>query len=230
MRRTGGVPANADGHQSPHSHGARPVHGQAGPTDQPGSSRACPSLSATLRLPFIPSCSPAPRASLASPTHSLDYLDPGAPRIFWPPSDSSPFLARPVADCQLQTLRHVGSRLHLRRQLRLPQLRQRLCESARGPRRPADRQAHIADPNERRRLALAEIDKAPFGWYHVRACMVAGIGFFTDAYDLFAINFVTTMLGVVYFQNHKTKPGTIPTNSDTAIKISTSAGMFSARV
>jgi len=24
--------------------------------------------------------------------------------------------------------------------------------------------AHIQDPNERRRLALAEIDKAPFGW------------------------------------------------------------------
>ena len=39
--------------------------------------------------------------------------------------------------------------------------------------------AHIADPNERRRLALAEIDKAPFGWYHVRAVIVAGIGFFT---------------------------------------------------
>lgn len=39
--------------------------------------------------------------------------------------------------------------------------------------------AHIADPNERRRLALAEIDKAPFGWYHVRAIVVAGIGFFT---------------------------------------------------
>lgn len=39
--------------------------------------------------------------------------------------------------------------------------------------------AHIADPNERRRLALAEIDKAPFGWYHIRAIIVAGIGFFT---------------------------------------------------
>ena len=65
--------------------------------------------------------------------------------------------------------------------------------------------AHIQDPNERRRLALAEIDKAPvslnilfvhtisdgftsFGWYHVRAIVVAGIGFFTDAYDIFAIN------------------------------------------
>ena len=44
--------------------------------------------------------------------------------------------------------------------------------------------AHISDPNERRRLALAEIDKAPFGWYHVRACVVAGIGFFTDSYDV----------------------------------------------
>lgn len=44
--------------------------------------------------------------------------------------------------------------------------------------------AHIQDPNERRRLALAEIDKAPFGWYHVRACTVAGVGFFTDSYDV----------------------------------------------
>ena len=43
---------------------------------------------------------------------------------------------------------------------------------------------HITDPNERRRLALAEIDKAPFGWYHIRAIIVAGIGFFTDSYDM----------------------------------------------
>ena len=42
----------------------------------------------------------------------------------------------------------------------------------------------MQDPNERRRLALAEIDKAPFGWYHIRAIVVAGIGFFTDAYDV----------------------------------------------
>lgn len=44
--------------------------------------------------------------------------------------------------------------------------------------------AHIQDPNERRRKALAEIDKASFGWYHVRACVVAGVGFFTDSYDV----------------------------------------------
>lgn len=87
--------------------------------------------------------------------------------------------------------------------------------------------AHIADPNERRRLALAEIDKAPFGWYHVRAILVAGIGFFTDAYDIFAIGIVTTMLGVVYWQDSSLAAavrGTIPANSDTAIKVATSGG------
>ncbi|MCJ1240088.1 acid phosphatase pho5 [Varicellaria rhodocarpa] len=84
--------------------------------------------------------------------------------------------------------------------------------------------AHIADPNERRRLALAEIDKAPFGWYHVRAIVVAGIGFFTDAYDIFAIGLVTTMLGVVYWHDAKKNPGKIPSNADTAIKVATSGG------
>lgn len=74
--------------------------------------------------------------------------------------------------------------------------------------------AHIADPNERRRLALAEIDKAPFGWYHVRAVVVAGIGFFTDAYDIFAIGLVTNMIGIVYFGS------AIPASADTAIKVS----------
>ncbi|EMC99948.1 hypothetical protein BAUCODRAFT_356761 [Baudoinia panamericana UAMH 10762] len=87
--------------------------------------------------------------------------------------------------------------------------------------------AHIADPNERRRLALAEIDKAPFGWYHIRAIVVAGIGFFTDAYDIFAIGMVTTMLGVVYWNSTRiatAKRGMIPASADTAIKAATSAG------
>lgn len=85
--------------------------------------------------------------------------------------------------------------------------------------------AHIEDPNERRRLALAEIDKAPFGWYHVRAIVVAGIGFFTDAYDIFAIGLVTSMLGVVYWHERPGKlAGKIPEHADTAIKVSTSAG------
>jgi PHS family inorganic phosphate transporter-like MFS transporter len=37
---------------------------------------------------------------------------------------------------------------------------------------------------ERRKAALAEIDEAKFSWFHAKACIVAGVGFFTDAYDI----------------------------------------------
>ncbi|PFH62810.1 hypothetical protein XA68_11822 [Ophiocordyceps unilateralis] len=79
---------------------------------------------------------------------------------------------------------------------------------------------HVADLNERRRLALAEVDRAPFGWYHVRACAVAGVGFFTDSYDIFTASLLTIMLGIVYFPGI----GVMPTTSDDAIKLATSAG------
>ncbi|KAF7585155.1 hypothetical protein BBP40_012062 [Aspergillus hancockii] len=84
--------------------------------------------------------------------------------------------------------------------------------------------AHIEDPNERRRRALAQIDIAPFGWRHARAVVVAGVGFFTDSYDIFAINLCSAMLGVVYWQDSASRPGKIPYSSDTAIKVSTSGG------
>ena len=29
--------------------------------------------------------------------------------------------------------------------------------------------------------------------------MVAGVGFFTDSYDIFAVGLLTTMLGIVYW-------------------------------
>ncbi|KAF3000713.1 hypothetical protein E8E13_002893 [Curvularia kusanoi] len=82
---------------------------------------------------------------------------------------------------------------------------------------------HIADPNERRRMALAEVDKAPFGWYHVRLAVVTGIGFFTDAYSLFAINLAVILLGIVYWQGD-VHHGVMPHSADTAIKVATSAG------
>jgi PHS family inorganic phosphate transporter-like MFS transporter len=84
--------------------------------------------------------------------------------------------------------------------------------------------ADVQDPNERRRLALAEIDKAPFGWYHIRACIVAGVGFFTDSYDIFAVSLVTIMLGIVYSN------GLLTTPQDTAIKVATSGGTVIGQV
>ncbi|KAL2065536.1 hypothetical protein VTL71DRAFT_3206 [Oculimacula yallundae] len=91
--------------------------------------------------------------------------------------------------------------------------------------------SHVQDPNLRRRLALSEIDKVPFGWYHVRAVTVAGIGFFTDSYDIFAINLVTSTLGMVFWQgppipgsNHGGNYGVLPMQVNTAIKAATSGG------
>lgn len=80
------------------------------------------------------------------------------------------------------------------------------------------------DPAEHRRLAFARIENARSGWHHLRAIVVAGVGFFTDAYDIFAINLCVSMLGAVYWQSAKHNPGKLPINSDTALKVSTSGG------
>ena len=79
------------------------------------------------------------------------------------------------------------------------------------------------DLDEKRRAALAEIDNAKFGWFHVRTIVVTGVGFFTDAYDLFAVNFVTAMLGYVYYSANG---NTLPTNLELGIKISAQCGTF----
>ncbi|CCH41990.1 Inorganic phosphate transporter [Wickerhamomyces ciferrii] len=78
--------------------------------------------------------------------------------------------------------------------------------------------SHIDDPLERRRLALEKIDQASFGWYHIRAITVAGVGFLTDAYDIFAINLGLAMIAYVYWG------GSIPSSTSTLLKVSTSVG------
>ena len=77
----------------------------------------------------------------------------------------------------------------------------------------------------RRRQALAQIDNAKFSLYHVRAIIVAGVGFFTDAYDIFAVNFANLMIGWAY-----SPTGALASTSDTALKISTSAGTVCGQV
>ncbi|CAG8464685.1 8444_t:CDS:2 [Paraglomus occultum] len=74
----------------------------------------------------------------------------------------------------------------------------------------------------KRRAILSEIDNADFGWFHIRTCIVSGVGFFTDAYDLFVINFVTAMLGYVYYQESKH----IPTHLELGLKMSAAIGTF----
>lgn len=74
-----------------------------------------------------------------------------------------------------------------------------------------------------RRQALVDSDERSFGWFHIRTALVAGIGFFADAYDVFVINLVVNILGYVYFpDNHNT----VPPNIDLGIKVAAAIGTF----
>jgi len=73
--------------------------------------------------------------------------------------------------------------------------------------------------DERRRAALADVDNAAFSWFHVKVCAVAGTGFFTDAYDIFAINIASTMLGYLYGPKQK-----LTVNQDLGVKVATPIG------
>lgn len=102
---------------------------------------------------------------------------------------------------------------------------------------PSSPQVGYNSLSERRRAALEEIDNASFNRFHVKACAVAGVGFFTDAvsivfrprlsqltfcqYDIFAISMAATMIGYVYG-----KGGKNTNNQDLGIKVSHSVGTF----
>ncbi|KAA3485396.1 putative inorganic phosphate transporter 1-7 [Gossypium australe] len=65
---------------------------------------------------------------------------------------------------------------------------------------------------------LNALDVAKTQWYHFTAIIIAGIGFFTDAYDLFCISLVTKLLGRIYYHKEgDSTPGTLPSNVSAAI-------------
>ncbi|XP_062208520.1 inorganic phosphate transporter 1-11-like [Phragmites australis] len=72
------------------------------------------------------------------------------------------------------------------------------------------------DPN----LAVLDaLDSARTQMYHMKAIVIAGMGFFTDAYDLFCISTVSKLLGRLYYPEEnlhidKPKPGTLPVNTN----------------
>nr|VDD00362.1 unnamed protein product [Brassica rapa] len=53
---------------------------------------------------------------------------------------------------------------------------------------------------------LSALDAARLQWYHFKAIMIAGLGLFTDAYDLFCIAPIMKMISQIYY--HKDSIGT----------------------
>ncbi|KAL9137526.1 MAG: hypothetical protein Q9175_001269 [Cornicularia normoerica] len=74
---------------------------------------------------------------------------------------------------------------------------------------------------ERRNLVLASVEAAGFGWWIV---LVAGIGFLTDAYDIFSINTIIPMLSIVYWE------GNFPTEYSLGMNIATLVGSMVGQV
>ncbi|XP_034203504.1 inorganic phosphate transporter 1-4-like [Prunus dulcis] len=67
-------------------------------------------------------------------------------------------------------------------------------------------------------VVLNALDVAKTQWYHFTAIVIAGMGFFTDAYDIFSISFITKLLGHVYYtEQGAKKPGTLPPNVSAAV-------------
>ncbi|KAL9663311.1 hypothetical protein QQ045_028151 [Rhodiola kirilowii] len=65
---------------------------------------------------------------------------------------------------------------------------------------------------------FSALDNAKTQLYHFKAIVIAGMGFFTDAYDLFCITAVTKLLGRLYYYDPaKPGPGTLPDNVNNAI-------------
>ncbi|XP_024991306.1 inorganic phosphate transporter 1-11-like [Cynara cardunculus var. scolymus] len=66
---------------------------------------------------------------------------------------------------------------------------------------------------------LEALDTAKTQWYHAKAIVIAGMGFFTDAYDLFCISTVSKLLGRLYYSDHSDgkEPGKLPTSINNAV-------------
>lgn len=68
---------------------------------------------------------------------------------------------------------------------------------------------------------FSSLDNARTQLYHFKAIVIAGMGFFTDAYDLFCITTVTKLIGRLYYYDPTVdggpKPGTLPKNISNAI-------------
>ncbi|RDX75113.1 Inorganic phosphate transporter 1-4, partial [Mucuna pruriens] len=65
---------------------------------------------------------------------------------------------------------------------------------------------------------LNALDVAKTQWYHFTAIIIAGMGFFTDAYDLFCVSLVTKLLGRIYYHvDGASKPGSLPPNVSAAV-------------
>lgn len=75
------------------------------------------------------------------------------------------------------------------------------------------------------RAIFSALDNAKTQLYHFKAIVIAGMGFFTDAYDLFCISALTKLIGRLYYYDPTVYapgtttpiPGTLPKHINNTI-------------
>ncbi|CAN6180152.1 unnamed protein product [Urochloa humidicola] len=78
---------------------------------------------------------------------------------------------------------------------------------------------------------LHALDVAETQLYHFRAVVVAGTGFFADAYDLFCVTLVTKLLGRIYYHHGAAgEPGRLPPRLEAAIAGVTFCGAIAGQL
>ncbi|KAJ1342486.1 hypothetical protein BSLG_002928 [Batrachochytrium salamandrivorans] len=77
---------------------------------------------------------------------------------------------------------------------------------------------------QRRAQAFSHLDDAKLGWFHLRAVLVSGVGFFTDAYDIFVISLALPMIYAVWYPNVNVVK--VHPHLDGLVKASTNWGNF----
>ncbi|CAI0546339.1 unnamed protein product [Linum tenue] len=81
--------------------------------------------------------------------------------------------------------------------------------------------------NNNNLAVLTALDNARTQWYHVKAIIIAGMGFFTDAYDLFCITAVSKLLGRLYYYDPAAgQPGKLPQFVNNTVSGVALVGMF----
>lgn len=81
----------------------------------------------------------------------------------------------------------------------------------------------LVQESDRRIYILGRLEESKFSeWSWV--VVVAGVGFFTDAYSIFSINMVVPMLGIIYYG------GTISHTHETLLGVVTLAGSIIGQV
>ena len=84
--------------------------------------------------------------------------------------------------------------------------------------------------------ALSILDAAKLSLFHAKVIVVAGAGFFTDAYDLFCISLLTKLLGRIYYQDNPftiqntVDPGRLPIEVDAAVSAVALVGTLCGQV